>query len=244
MHKNGMTTTGGTSIARALLEECRSIGDLTERLEAFSSRFLGLPYINNPLGGGPGCQESLVIRFDGYDCVTFIETVLALARSRTESEFVTALRQMRYEGGNLAWHNRNHYMTDWIRKNQDRGLVRDITRGTDAVEKMRRLSLIKDLSPKEVTFQVIPKLKLARLRSMVATGDLLLFASTRPNLDVFHLGMAIRRAGDAVVLRHASRSAMRVIDQPIQDFLKAHRMSGIILVRPLCPKTSPVLKPR
>jgi hypothetical protein len=37
-----------------------------------------------------------------------------------------------------------------------------------------------------------------------------------------------------VWLRHASRTAGRVIDQQLADFLKAHRMSGIILLRPLC----------
>jgi len=216
-----------------LLKAFRDADEPVARLERISAHLLESPYVSNPLGGGPEVEESLVIRFDGFDCVTYVETVLALKEARAADEFSDALRQMRYAGGTVAWHSRNHYMLDWIKKNQRRGIVKNITLGSHTITRTRRLSLIKELRARRLTFRVFPKQAQAHVRRLVETGDIALFASTRRNLDVFHMGFIIKR-GDQVWLRHASRTAGRVIDQPLADFLKAHRMSGIILLRPLC----------
>jgi hypothetical protein len=175
----------------------------------------------------------MTIRFDGFDCVTYVETALALALSREADQFADALRALRYRDGEVDWRSRNHYMLDWIKANQRRGVVKDITNGARAVTKTRRLSLIKELPAKTVTFRVFPKRAVAHLRRVARTGDIALFASTRRDLDVFHMGFIIRR-GDGLWLRHASRTAGRVVEQPLAEFLDAQRMSGIILLRPLC----------
>lgn len=219
--------------ASRLLHELRGTDEFGERLARVSARLLESPYLGNPLGGGPETPETLVVRFDGFDCVTYVETVLALAASRAEGEFRDALREMRYRDGQVAWHRRNHYMVDWAKQNQRRGIVKDITTGPGTLARTRRLSLIKELRAKTATFRVFPKQRLARVRRLVETGDIALFASTRRNLDVFHMGFIVKRDGD-LWLRHASRTTRRVIDQPLADFLRAHRMSGIILLRPLC----------
>jgi len=214
------------------LQTCRGTSDLGERLERLSACLLDLPYLNNPLGGGPDEKEAMTIRFDGFDCVTYVETALALACARDADQFADRLREMRYDGGKVDWRSRNHYMLDWIKANRRR-VVNDITAGPRAVTKTRRLSIIKELPAKTVTFRVFPKRRLSHVRRVAQTGDVALFASTRRNLDVFHMGFIIRRDDD-VWLRHASRTARRVIEQPLAEFLKAHRMSGIILLRPLC----------
>src|SRR5437016_10664219 len=123
------TMVRNTDEARRLLNQFRAADEFGERLECISAHLLKSPYLNNPLGGGPDVQESLVIRFDGFDCVTYVEMVLALAGSRTADEFSDALREMRYIGGKVAWHSRNHYMLDWIKNNQRRGIVKNITNG-------------------------------------------------------------------------------------------------------------------
>jgi hypothetical protein len=215
------------------LQTCRGTSDLGERLERLSACLLDLPYLNNPLGGGPDEKEAMTIRFDGFDCVTYVETALALALSREAEQFADALREMRYRDGRVEWRSRNHYMLDWIKQNQQCGVVKNITRGVGTVTKRRRLSLINELPAKTVAFRVFPKRSLGRIRRVARTGDIALFASTRRNLDVFHMGFIIRR-GDDLWLRHATRTAGRVVEQPLAEFLNAHRMSGIILVRPLC----------
>jgi hypothetical protein len=194
---------------------------------------LDAPYLNNPLGGGPDEKETLVVRFDGYDCVTYVETALALAESRDTDQFADALRQLRYREGKVEWRCRNHYMLDWIRQNQRRGVLKNITAGPRAVTTTRRLSLIKALPAKTATFRVFPRRALPHIRRVARTGDIALFASTRRNLDVFHMGFILRR-GDDLWLRHASRAAARIVEQPLAEFLKTQRTSGIILLRPLC----------
>jgi hypothetical protein len=62
------------------------------------------------------------------------------------------------------------------------------------------------------------------------TGDLIFFASTRKHLDVFHAGIIVR--GKKVSLRHASRSKGSVVEQELSEFLKANRMTGVIVMRP------------
>ena len=226
------TTARRTLEVKRLLDRFRDVQEPGTRLERISAHLLGSPYLSNPLGGGPRARESLVIRFDGFDCVTYVETVLALKDVRAAVEFSDALRQMRYANGAVAWHSRNHYMLDWIRNNQRRGIVKNITIGPRTTTRTRRLSLIKELRAKTLTFRVFPKQAQARIRRLAESGDIMLFASTRRDLDVFHMGFIIKR-GDQLWLRHASRTAGRVIDQPLADFLQAHRMSGIILLRPL-----------
>jgi len=69
------------------------------------------------------------------------------------------------------------------------------------------------------------------LERHLQTGDLIFFVSTRKNLDVFHTGIIIRD-GKRLLMRHASRSRGLVVEQDLNEFLKANRMAGVIVVRP------------
>jgi hypothetical protein len=214
--------------------DCVKLADTcAERIDCLSARFLGRAYISDPLGGGPDSKEELSLALDGFDCVTYMETVLSLARSRAASEFAGELREMRYRDGLVDWHHRNHYMVDWIANNAKRGIVRDITSGPATVIKIKNLSLLKSLPAKIASFRCFPKHALGKTRSLIQTGDVILFASTKKNLDVFHTGFLIKH-GDEISLRHATRAAGQVVEQSLASFLKTHRMSGFILLRPLC----------
>jgi cell wall-associated NlpC family hydrolase len=201
-------------------------------MESISRQFLGRPYKTNPLIGSAESPEIFTDEISGFDCVTFIETVLARAFSRNKKESVSILRQIRYQGGSVDWKRRNHYMTDWIRNNARNGMVRHVDFGTTAITKKRRLDLIPGLRPRNCTFSCLPKRSLSRIDSRLQTGDLIFFASTRPQLDIFHCGVVIRD-GERLLLRHASRSQSGVVEQDLSRFLKANRMSGIMVVRPI-----------
>lgn len=203
------------------------------RITHVSRLFLGGPYVENPLGGGPLSLERFRISFDGFDCVTYLETVIALARSKTPTAFVRELRDLRYRRGTVDWARRNHYMIDWLARNLSHGAVKDLTQGRDTITKTRELNIVSGIPAKNVTLRLFPKRAFGRIRKLIRTGDLVLFVSTRKNLDVFHAGIAVRM-DDQVLLRHASRSAGKVIEQDLRTFLKDHRMSGFILARPLC----------
>lgn len=215
-----------------LLKSVANERDTGMRGEAISARFLGLPYVVNSLGGGAGLPERLTIRLDAFDCVTYIETVLALARSGDAEEFEANLIRIRYKNGEVSWQKRNHYMVDWWRNNEREGFIRNITRGGEAVVKTRVLNVVEGLPIHRVTFRTFPKRKFKSLANRIETGDLVCFASAKRNLDVFHTGILIRRE-EEVMLRHATRTVGRVIEQSLEDFLRNRRMSGIVLIRAL-----------
>lgn len=223
---------GARSRIERLLASVADEARLTRRIDLISARFVGLPYAQNPLGGGPGLPEALTVSFDSFDCVTYMETALALALSADAGGFLDTLRMLRYEGGQVSWHKRNHYMTDWVGNNVAAGLVINLTAGPLAVEVSRRLSVIKALPERDVSFLVYRKQTLPSFAPAVETGDLVLFASAKRNLDFFHTGLAVRRGG-ALLLRHATRSAGAVVEEPLEDFLRRFRMSGVVLLRPV-----------
>src|SRR5690348_3735650 len=83
-----------------------SIGD---RIEIVSRQFLGSPYRTNPLIGSPDEAEVFTAALDGFDCVTYMETAIALARASTVDGFISWLRRIRYADGRIEWKRRNHY---------------------------------------------------------------------------------------------------------------------------------------
>jgi hypothetical protein len=225
----------GLSHARVdrLLAKTKSGGSLGKRIEVFSRHFLGCPYTINPLIGSRSEPEAFVASLAGFDCVTYIETILELSRASTADEFDDWLRKVRYQSGSVQWIRRNHYMTGWIRSNQ-RGkhpLTIIAPDGVRTVVRERNLHELPGLPPGPMRFECIPKPAIRKLAPHVQTGDLIFFVSTRPDLDIFHCGILVRD-GERLLLRHASRSKGGVVEQDLNAFLKANRMAGIIVVRP------------
>jgi hypothetical protein len=203
------------------------------RVDAISRLFVDRAYLENPLGGGPGQREVFRCSFDEFDCVTYVEIVLALACSKTASRFSRTLRDLRYREGTVDWFERNHFMTEWLRINAERGVLADITTGRESIGKTRTLSGVPGIGPEQTTFRCFPKRTFTKVSSRIQTGDVIMFVSTKKHLDVFHAGILIRR-GNQILLRNAARSAGKVIEQDVREFLRANRMSGFILARPVC----------
>ena len=221
--------------AARLLNEASAEASLDKRIELISAYFMGRPYIDAPLGGGTGLPEVFRVSLEAFDCVTYIETVLAFALAVTPDEFVETIRHIRYEEGRIDWVHRNHYMIDWARRNEARGFIANITTGADTLEKTCELKLIAGLPETRPTFRYFPKQSLPVVEAIAATGDLLLFVSAKDTLDVFHTGLLIK-LGSSLLLRHATRTAGAVIEQPLIEFVNNNKMAGLILLRPLCPR--------
>ena len=192
---------------------------------------LGTPYLVNPLIGSMHEPEVFVATLEGFDCVTFMETVLALARASDVDEFLALLREIRYTHGEVEWRKRHHYTTDWARHNIWQGWLRDLTRGADTLVKTKSVNAVAGLRPRIVSFRYFSKRKLPIISRQLADGDLIFFVSTRKGLDVFHTGIVFRE-GDRVILRHAARSRGGVVEQELAEFVKANRMPGFIIARP------------
>jgi hypothetical protein len=216
-----------------LLGESAGEPDLRKRIDHLSELLLGRAYVEGSLGGGPELPEELRISLRAFDCVTFIETVLALAFARTIEEFIDTVRGIRYEDGEVDWARRNHYMVDWARNNEKRGFVSNLTEGPCAIAKTCTLNLIAGLPEKTTSFSYFLAQHIADIAGLFETGDLILFVSTKETLDVFHTGFLIERK-ERWFLRHATRTAGAVIDQELVEFINQNTLAGFILLRPLC----------
>ena len=206
----------------------RPVAELT----FFLASLLGYPYKPNPLIGSADTAEVFTASLDGFDCVTYIETIVALARASNVDDFTEWLRKIRYEQGRIQWERRNHYMTVWIRNNVRKGIIRPISMpAVPTVSRERVLNVVPGLAAQRTRVKCVPKAAVPRLEPHLQSGDLIFFASTRKNLDVFHAGIIVRD-GETVLMRHASRSQGLVVEQELSEFLKANRMAGVIVVRP------------
>ena len=236
--KTALPASLNTAEATGLLEATKGEASLSTRLDAISGSLLGRPYVENSLVGGPEETEVLTISLEGFDCVTYIETVLGLAFSKSVAGMVASIREMRYEGGEVDWRRRNHYMIDWARNNEMRGMLENLTNGALTVKKTRSLAAINGLPPRQATFRCFPKQRLRQVSATCETGDLILFASTKNWLDVFHVGLLVKRE-DSFLMRHATRKAGCVIEQDLEEFIRDNRMSGLVLLRPAQPEAAP-----
>jgi len=208
------------------------------RVESISRQLLGRPYVTNPLIGSADTPEVFVAGFDGirrgFDCVTYVETVVARAYAHNSKDYASFLRRLRYESGRVDWKRRNHYMTNWIRNNARAGLVKQVDFGRAATTTQRLLDVVPGLHPQMQRFSYLPKRKLGNASTDIQSGDLIFFASTNPHLDVYHCGVVIRE-GERLLMRHSTRSQGGVVEQELGTFLKANRMAGVILARPIEP---------
>jgi hypothetical protein len=205
---------------------------IAERIDVLSHRFLGYPYLTNPLIGSADTPEVFTASLEAFDCVTYIETMIALAHASEFDDFSDALRRIRYRNGRIDWSSRNHYSTGWIRSNLREGILQSISlRMVPTIAKERVLNVVNGLPARRIRMKWVPKAAFSRVEPHLKTGDLIFFVSTRKNLDVFHAGIIVR-FGSRLLMRHASRSQGGVVEQELWKFLKANRMAGVMVARP------------
>ena len=214
-----------------ILKDAAGEPGLGKRIDRISELFLSRTYIEGSLGGGAELPEQLRISLSAFDCVTFMESVLGLAVTRTIDEFIDAIRRIRYKDGEIDWRRRNHYMVDWASNNEVGGFIKNITSGPFAVEKTCTLSLIAGLQPKTTTFLYFPTHSCGKVAGLIETGDLIFFVSMKNTLDVFHTALLVKRER-VLLMRHATRTAGAVIEQDLIEFMSRNEMAGFILLRP------------
>jgi len=223
-----------------LLREASDIQAPGERIAFLSKHFLGTRYKEATLIGNADTPEVFVIDLEAVDCLTFIEYIESMRRSRFFEEFKENLMRVRYREGMPAFMNRNHFFTDWKAFNSD--MIKDVTKavsGEKSKDVSKRLNEKHDgtfflrgirCRLRDVTYIQtvnIDKAILAKLE----TGDYIGIYAKDDGLDVSHTGIIIREDDD-IYMRHASsmKNNMKVVDEKLMDYLKAK--PGIIVLRP------------
>jgi hypothetical protein len=116
--------------------------------------FVGATYTPGTLeAAGP---ERVIIDLREFDCVTFIENMLAMTRfirhdgvaalvdrPAAEARYARYLEDIRYRGGHLdGYPSRLHYFSEWLSDNAARGRLRPLTRELGGVEDTAPLSFM------------------------------------------------------------------------------------------------------
>jgi N-acetylmuramoyl-L-alanine amidase-like protein len=218
-----------------LIGQAQSKGTISQRIDFISGVLRGTRYKGFTLVGGPRRPEVFVIRDDAFDCVTFCETVLAAAIAGNRSEFDSVLRTIRYHNGVVAWRERNHYFFEWCRHNVENGICRDVTMdGSLRIE--RTVDTQKGLEKRRFSMRVIPSAVFLANTGKLENGDIVGFVTRRPNLDYFHVGFVAFDSGRELLLRHASLSRHRVLDERMDHFVAVNRVRYVTLLRPQEPR--------
>jgi Protein of unknown function (DUF1460) len=215
------------------------------RAVAATRPLVGLPYVASPLGEGAGRDADPRFRLDAFDCMTLVETAVALGSARSLVEAQAALDDVRYSGA-PAFATRNHeVLSQWIPANVAKGWIAPATPAPGGAAE--------HVAAKEYTSatwdavraagRAIPGLPRARLplgrfsAAIVAPGDAAWAAAHVPQgalvfvvrtdsperaTRVTHAGLVVQRPGGATLVRHAtsSKGVARVIEEPIERFVR------------------------
>ena len=232
-------------------------GDL---LAGIALTFLDVPYKEATLEGSG--RENLVVNFRQFDCFTFVESMLALARwftsgKKSPREYLRQLKLIRYRGGIIdGYSSRLHYFTDWLCDNGKKKILADITGTLDGRSRRRKIDFMTKnikLYPalrnkkqwqkllaveKKISrriFRVINKSKFAVCQKKIQNGDIVAFASAQKGLDVAHVGFAFWQGKNLYLLHASSKEGAVVISKKtLAAYLKSNKnYTGVIIARPL-----------
>src|SRR3989449_4159767 len=234
-----------------------------ERIGAIGMALRDTPYVDGTLELYED-REVCSVNLRGLDCVTFFESALAFARmlrrgGRTPEALLAEVTLTRYRRGQLTdFASRLHYMSDWFVDNEDKRVVRLITRdlpgaarvtrrvsfmsappnayrqlkaNPDLVQKIRRAEA--DINAREMHY--LPKEKVGAARPLLMTGDIVGITTTIDGLDCAHAGLCYRDANGALRLLHASTTRKAVtLDEDLATYLAGvSTHTGIMVARPL-----------
>ena len=214
-----------------LIAQSQKYPAISQRIDVISHALLGHRYQADTLIGGARKAEVFVARDDRFDCVTFCETVLAAARAHDLPSFEAELRAIRYRNGVVEWHARNHDFAAWCDRNVAGGLCRPVAIG-EATEIKKTLTFPSALGRRNYVIAGIPSKTLLAAKSELKRGDIVGFVSRRSWLDYFHTGFVTFGGKGELLLRNASQSRGRVIDQSMKGFLAANGVRFVSVLRP------------
>ncbi len=242
------------------LESLDYTNDISVLVKSVGESFIGTPYEAGTLD--VNLTEKLIIKLSGLDCVTFVENSLALSRlvkkqKLTVEDFKEELKFIRYRDGKLdGYLSRLHYFTDWIYDNEQKGVVKDVTKEiggkilnkninfmsthTDSYKVLKKnpdlvdeLKIIEeDISQREIYY--VPITKVEDKYDLLNDGDIIATVTSIDGLDVTHTGLIYKSAGETKFL-HASLKNKEVIitSGELTSYLQGiKKCTGIIIARP------------
>ncbi|MEP7071765.1 MAG: N-acetylmuramoyl-L-alanine amidase-like domain-containing protein [Verrucomicrobiota bacterium] len=254
-------------VARASAGNWSSL-PIGERTATIGQALVGTPYrgftleIDNHI-------EAPSVDLNGVDCWTFFEISLAFARMLDEPSanwtpptMLHYIELDRYRSGECTgdYLSRLHYLEDWLRDNDRRGLVEDLTRqlgGVSVPHSAREMtvgwhhyryliadhSLFRPLAEMEARVSSrplysIPKSRVAAIEPRLRSGDIIgIISRDGPGQQATsHVGLALRRP-DGLYFMHASAPhnyGRVIVESRLSSYLYRYSShTGILVARPV-----------
>ena len=211
-------------------------------------------------GGDPKDLEPLTLSLTRFDCVTLVESCLAIARATddgvkpTWAKFSREVERMRYRGGKRhGYATRLHYFSEWISDGEKRGLVKDLGQELGGVTDPRQLRFMTEhrssypaLADDKVFAAIgemerrldsiprwmVPTEKIPDIQDRLHSGDVIAFATAIPGLDVTHAAFAYRGNDGVLRVLHAplSGGSVEITRSTLPEYVMKIRRATGILV--------------
>lgn len=234
--------------------------EIGEIIATVGKRFVDKPYIPKTLD--PPGPERLIVNLREFDCVTYVESMLAFGRVIRAGEddfgaFTRELRRIRYrDSGDASYPDRLHYFSEWIASNDAKGIVRDLTPNLGAVPDTSTVDFMSehadlywqlaDSTNLDAVRQIeeelsarprpeIPESRIADAAPRIRNGDVIAATSTVDGLDIAHTGLALWVDGK-LHLMHAPLvgEVTQISELPLAERIQdIEKQDGIMVARPL-----------
>lgn len=227
-------------------------------LEKTAEFFLGSPYVANTLEVTD--EERLIANLHEFDCVTYIETVIALSEAAKSNDlsfetYLGQLRNIRYRDDEVGdYSTRLHYTSDWVYDNEKDGLLRNISRKLDGEREKKKIDfmsshrksykqlksdndMLKKIESVEKNmnkrdgFYYVPKAKINDVASKIPHMAMIGFTTAVDGLDTSHTGFAYRKNGKLTFIHASSAQKKVVIDKKtLSDYCAAQKSCTGVIV--------------
>lgn len=176
-------------------------------------------------------QETLVISLQKFNCVLFVEFVIAIARNLASQDynydnFTNNVAEQRYSQGKMTdYCSRLHYFSHWIADNQQRNLVTNITADLGGITIPKKLNFMTtnrnsyaqlkndqiyqciinvEKNLEYLNFNYIPTQNVRSVYDRLQPGDIIGIATNIKGLDFTHTKLVYQDGRGNIGLIHAS----------------------------------------
>ena len=230
-------------------------------LQQTAEFFLNAPYVAGTLDKND--TERLVINLREFDCVTFVETVIALANTVVSDDlsfdnFASQLKRIRYRNGVVdGYDSRLHYTSDWIYDNVKKKILSEASLRLGGISEtktidfmtthrtayrlletddqmLERIRNIEGEINARGGFYYLPKEKLESAKVDIPHMAMIAFTTSIKGLDTTHTGFAYKKDGKLTFI-HASSAKNKVIidEKTLSEYCKGQKSCTGIMVMPV-----------
>lgn len=241
----------------SLAGQNHTVGELVQLI---ATDLVGLPYRDHMLDQTN--EETLIVSLEEFDCVLFVEVVVALAQAievgATDFDmFAANVERLRYRDGLMGdYCSRLHYFSDWLYDNDRRGTIElftgDLPAATPFDKHINFMTGNRSSYPRLVgndeafacigdmerdlntrAFYYVPQERITDVYEYLEAGDVIALTTTVGGLDVAHTGFVYKHADGRTGFIHASTTGQVRIENDLASYVQGIRIqNGMMVARP------------